>query len=266
MVSNQELAYVILIGMLFAFFLCYTIIVLSKRNRQVQEISLRLVQEVEVRKDLEKLSIIVFTQDEERNRIARVLHDEIGAILSLAHRNLSNVLDKTDSQFVHYTPIELSRQYVANSIEQLRTVSKGLSPQYLLKFGLAKALKKMAYLKTEILIDNLEFTSSISEDLEIQDDIATHVFYIVSELLTNLIKHGFPSKIAMNMDSREDRLYLKIAHNGIALSQHDYNILLADSDGLGLKNIGYRLSLIQGDISFTKFDSYGIIKLDVKFK
>jgi signal transduction histidine kinase len=59
---------------------------------------------------------------------------------------------------------------------------------------------------------------------------------------------------------------LKLDHNGIAISQSDYEYLLFHSSGVGLESISQRLKLISGELLFERFGQGGSIKLSMPLK
>jgi signal transduction histidine kinase len=257
MVSSQELAYFVIIGMFFTFALCLGIVMLVKKNQRIQDLTDQLIKETEEKKDLEKLEVAITTQE-----IARLLHDDVGARLSFVLRHLSNVEDRAELGEMDLNEVSLTKGYVEDSVEQIRQITKGLVPHYLLKFGLVKALERMSKQKTESLINSFVFLSEIPNDLVIPDVISMHYFYLASELMTNLLKHSYPTSIGMSLTNDEGKLQMKIKHNGIALTQRDFNVLSSESDSFGLENIKYRLKVIKGKLTFTRTESCGIIELE----
>ena len=158
--------------------------------------------------------------------------------------------------------VSFTKGYVNDSVEQIRQITKGLVPHYLLKFGLVKALERMSKQKTESLIDSFVFLSEIPDDLEIPDVISMHYFYLASELMTNLLKHSYPTSIELSLEHVDSKLKMNIKHNGIALTQRDFNVLASESDSFGLENIKYRLKVIKGKLTFTRNESCGMIELE----
>jgi two-component system, NarL family, sensor kinase len=261
MVDPKELAILILLGMFFVLIMSIGIIMLVHKNRKIKYLGAKLLEEELANKEIEKLGVAISTQETERSKIARLLHDDVGALLSLAQKNLSNLEDEAVSGKIDVSSISLSKEYVSESIEHLRQITKGLIPQYLLKFGLVKALERMAKQKTDSLIDSFKFNVKMPDDLVIPDLVMTHYFYIVSELFTNLLKHSYPSSIEMILTFEAGYLKLKIKHNGIALTQRDFELLSSDSDSLGLENIRYRLNVIKGELVLKRNKTYGTIEL-----
>lgn len=264
MLESQELGFSIVLFMLISLGMGSVMIMLSRKNRKIKILSDQLVKSIEDKNKIEKLGIAISSQEEERNTIARVLHDDIGAILSLAQKNLSNMKENSVQGDRNFEAISLSKEYVSESIERLRHITKGLIPHYLLKFGLVKALEKMTQQKTDSFIDSFNFEANIPDNLVLSDLVMTQYFYIASELITNLLKHSGPTSIEMTLTFNSEHLTMKITHNGIALSQSDFELLAADSDSLGLGNILYRLSLLNGEIIYKKFEKNGTIEINAK--
>jgi len=264
MVDENKLAIIIILGMLYSFSMGVGMILLARKNKRIQELSDQLINEGKAKNEIEKLEIALATQETERSQIARMLHDDVGAILSLAQKNIFFIKKQAKNGIFEHQSIDLTGEFIQESINQLRRINKGLIPHYLLKFGLVKALEKMVKQKTDTLVDSFIFNTHLPDKLILSDQIMTQYFYITSELITNLIKHSYPSNIEMNLNLEAGVLILKIQHNGIALAQRDFNNLSKDSDSLGLVNIRYRLEVINGKITFYRSKTLGFIEIHTK--
>lgn len=264
MVSTQELAFLILAGMLFTLLLSIGVIMLVKKNQRIQELSDKLIKETEEKKELEKLEVAISAQEKERVEIGRQLHDDVGALLSFAQKNLVNFEDNSEDGEVDYKSIGMAKEHLAESIKLIRHIAKGLTPQYLTKFGLVKALDNMTKQKSGTFIEKFDFKHNVPEDLTIPELVSTHYYYIAGELITNLFKHSYPTEIKLELTYVKQLLKLKISHNGIALTQRDFTRLLSESDSLGLENINYRLNVINGEVIFKRLSDYGTIELITK--
>ena len=261
MVQENELNIVITLGMLMLIALGLSIVNLTRKNRSIKLLSASLLKEELEKKELEKVGIAITTQENERNEIARKLHDEVGGILSMAQLNLSlAALEENNEDDQNYVTKAANLLELGN--EQLRSITKGLVPHYLVKFGLTKALEKTISQKMGQLTTKYTFKSHIAEDVEIEENKMIHFFYISSELITNLMKHSRPEKVDIVLSLDGDQLQLYIKHNGLALSQKDYEKFSQESDSLGLMNIQYRLHLIDGQLHFTRNKINGEILLN----
>jgi hypothetical protein len=263
MVDAERIGVVIAIGMTFVFSLSLGLIYLVRKNNQIKSLSQALFNEELERKELEKVGIAITTQEKERSEIARKLHDEVGGILSMAQLNLSlaavqeNTNGDGDQNYLTKAADLLDIGH-----EQLRTITKSLVPHYLVKFGLSKALEKTISQKMGQLTTKYTFKTNLTEDTEIEENIMIHFFFISSELITNLMKHSRPDKVDITLNLEDGQLLLHLKHNGLALSQNDYEKFSQESDSLGLMNIRYRLHLINGQLHFTRKKDKGEVFLN----
>lgn len=264
MAEENQIIFIVLIGMVFSVFMITGMFLFARKNKKIQELSDQLMNEEKAIRDFEKLEVAIATQEAERNQIARMLHDDVGAILSLAQKNIFFIKKQAKNGIFEHQSIDLTGEFIQESINQLRRINKGLIPHYLLKFGLVKALERMGKQKTNTLVESFIFNAHLPDKLILSDQIMTQYFYITSELITNLIKHSYPSNIEMILNLEAEVLILKIQHNGIALAQRDFNNLSKDSDSLGLENIRYRLEVINGKITFYRSKTLGFIEIHTK--
>jgi signal transduction histidine kinase len=263
MVKEEELNIIIAFGMTFLMALGLSIIGLARKTRKIKHLGDALLKEELEKKELEKVGIAITTQEKERSEIARKLHDEVGGILSMAQLNLSlaavqeNTNGDGDQNYVLKAADLLDIGH-----EQLRTITKSLVPHYLVKFGLSKALEKSISQKMGQLTTKYTFKTNLTEDTEIEENIMIHFFFISSELITNLMKHSRPDKVDITLNLEDGQLLLHLKHNGLALSQNDYEKFSQESDSLGLMNIRYRLHLINGQLHFTRKKDKGEVFLN----
>jgi signal transduction histidine kinase len=261
MVKEEDLSTIIVLGMLFLIALGMSFINLTRKNRKIKQLSNSLFKEEMEKKELEKAGIAIETQEKERNEIARKLHDEVGGVLSMAQLNLS-LAAKVENNGDDQNYLLKAAHLLDIGNEQLRTITKSLVPHYLVKFGLSKALEKSISQKMGHLATKYTFKTNLSEDTEIEENTMTHFFNISSELITNLMKHSRPEKVDIVLSLEDHQLQLRIKHNGLAMSQNDYEKFSQESDSLGLMNIRYRLHLINGQLNFSRTNSSGEILLN----
>ncbi len=215
--------------------------------------------------EIEKLDAILSAQEAERAKIARNLHDDVGAILSMSQRNLEHTFKVIPKQVNYYKDIQFTIEMLNHSIDKLRSISQSLLPHYLLKFGLIKTLQRL-FEQTQRSMDNdCQFSTNLSEDLPIGEKQKINFYYIISELVNNLMKHGHPQKVIASLDYLDHSLFFKVQHDGIAISQSDYEHLLKLNDGVGLESITNRLQLISGQLVYKRNLNGGEIELSMPF-
>lgn len=257
-IEESKLALIIIFGMLFSLAMALGMVLLSNKNRRILELSEELLAETLQNKELEKIGAVLKTQENERTEIARQLHDEVGGLLSIVQKQILLAKRKGETGEVDTQALAGASAYLQESIDQMRSITKELMPHYLLKFGLANAIERMAQQKTNNLVEHFSFESSLAPEVVLPEDIMTHNFFIASELLTNLLKHSYATQIHLKLLLRNsNELLLQIEHDGKGLTQHDYEKLAADSDSFGLENIRYRLAIIGASIQYDVFEKSG---------
>lgn len=261
MVTPEELGLIIALGMCFAFAMGLGMVLLARKNRMIFELNKKLVQEEKDRKEIELLHNTITTQESERNRIARRLHDEVGALLSIVSKNLSSVEESFKKGNVNKEFFYNAVNLLDEGTHNLRNLFKELMPHYLVRFGLSESLKRMGSQKSLHIIDDFNFIDELPEDIELTDELMMHFFYITSELMTNLLKHSHPNSIEMRIGIQDQRLKLTIQHDGITLTQEDFLRLSENTENLGLENIRYRLSVIEAEILYSRKKNRGIISV-----
>ncbi|MFN4911129.1 MAG: sensor histidine kinase [Flavobacteriales bacterium] len=228
---------------------------------------LQSIYEIELKnKELEMMNAVVQAQETERTNIARNLHDEVGAILAMAQRNLSVSLDKMTGDDVLRDDIEFTLDVLDQSVDKIRAISHGMLPHFLVKFGLLKALQRLMEQTEKSLGNSCSFNSSVSEDLSLEQRQEIHFYCIATELINNLMKHARPQFINLKLDARENHLILHIQHDGVAISQADYEYLLHHGNGMGLESISHRLRIITGELQYQRQTKGGTIEISMPLK
>lgn len=255
LIEESKLALIIIFGMLFSLAMALGMVLLSNKNRRILELSEELMREALQNKELEKIGAVLKTQENERTEIARQLHDDVGGLLSIVQKQILLAKSKGEKGVIDTAALIGASEFLQESIDQMRSITKELMPHYLLKLGLANALERMAQQKTNNLVAQFTFESTLDQTILLPEPIMTHNFFIASELITNLLKHSNPSYINLKLCfSISNEVLLQIQHNGVPLLHADYEKLAANSDTFGLENIRYRLAIIGASIQYDVFE------------
>ena len=221
------------------------IIVMNQRKKWLLQKEMSLLKEQQQNQLIEGA---VRSEETERHRIAEMLHDEVGALLSssrifLVEMNTQNL--STEDQKDHAKVKEM----IDESIQKVRSISHNLHSTILKEFGLNEAIRHFMKKVTGGMAVNS--TVELDEEYKISNaetDLA--VYRIIQELVNNLIKHAHPRQIDISSVLSGQELRLILHHNGNGLSQEQFEELRYKSEGLGLKNIQNRIILLKGEISF----------------
>lgn len=179
-----------------------------------------------------KLRLMIESQEIERSRISRELHDDFGGRLSTLKLYMEAIkIQPERAREIAKNTTEIIDQ----SIVELRNILLNLSPKTLTDDGLEIALREIANSinKTNLL----EVSSSYSIQQELKASAAISIYRIVFELINNTIKHAQASQIDISLTQRKDALVLHYEDNGIGLQQQ------RSSKGYGLSNIQNHLQI-----------------------
>ena len=195
----------------------------------------------------------VRSEEGERHRIAEMLHDEVGALLSssrifLVEMNTQHLsqTDKEDHGKV--------KEMIDESIQKVRSISHNLHSTILKEFGLNEAIRH--FMKKVAGGTTLNSVVELDEEYQLSNaetDLA--VYRIIQELVNNLIKHAHPRLITIRSSLNPNQLQIYIQHNGAGLTQPQFEEFRFNPGGLGLKNIQNRIILLKGNILFSKLDN-----------
>jgi PAS domain S-box-containing protein len=204
---------------------------------------LAVLNDVTERKRLERE--IIEISNREQQRIGSDLHDGLGQDLTgiaLMLRGVSAQLRKEGS--AARLEVEEVIGLVNNAIESTRSLARGLSPVSGERGGLAAALQTLAARASERYGVRVEFSANFDEPLRLSETSATHVYRIVQEALTNVIRHSRATDVTISLETVSGELHLRVDDNGRGFEQP-----APDSPGgLGLKIMRYRAQMLGGDL------------------
>ena len=223
---------------------------LYQRRMLQHQVQLRELQELKQR---QVLDATLQTQEEERRRVARDLHDDVGATLALVKLNVHQLIapleDKTKGLSIKST--------LDDVIGNVRRISHGLMPVVLEKMGLPQALDAMKRA--------LPASSGIEMELICNDanrrldpKLELSLYRVVQELLNNTLKHAEASKITVQLQFSENELHLTYTDNGKGFNYQELlNSQENSSKGLGLLNLHARINLLNGTFAFHSAQNSG---------
>ena len=204
--------------------------------------------EEEIRKSRERLrnlsGRLQSLLEEERTRISREIHDELGQALtaiklelSLIRRSL--VSDGLDEQVAKVQEIERG---VIRIIRTVRKISTELRPGILDELGVAAAIEWMA--KDFQNRTGIGCKVAIQGVDKIPDNVrATAIFRIVQEALTNVMRHAAASQVNVSLKKKDHTLVVEVRDNGIGIIEGR----IIDSKSFGLIGIRERVQLLGGE-------------------
>lgn len=201
----------------------------------------RAAQEAE-RRMRELSQQLVATQEEERKKLSRELHDHVGQVLTALRMELGSIdrLRAPNDAPLAAAVVE-SRTLVDNMVRTVRDLALGLRPSMLDDLGLQPAL--------EWHVRDFTRRCALAVDLHVKGDLAnlpdpyaTCVYRIVQEALTNCVRHASASTIRVTVTGTEDSLAVVIVDDGVGIPAE------RRKSGLGLRGIEERVRDLSGTL------------------
>ena len=205
---------------------------LERATQQLRELSLRLMQ----------------TQDEERRRIARELHDGVGQLLAAMSMNISLIDgDRAKLGPEALKAVEANLKLIEDAGQEIRTMSHLLHPPLLDEVGLDSALRWY--------VDGFAERSKISVDLQLAPDFsnglprdfALSLFRIVQECLTNIHRHSGSLSAFVAVERSADAITLTVNDQGRGMAPDlQARIATGESSGVGFRGMRERIRQFGG--------------------
>ncbi len=159
-------------------------------------------------------------REEERNLIAREIHDELGQALTALQIDLywlQKRLDPADQEVQDKTRSMSS--LISDSIAAVQRVCSKLSPPILDELGIVAAIEWQVSEFEKHCGIRTEFHSGVSE-LDITRDCSIAIFRIVQEALTNVARHAAASKVIVKLSKLDGNLLVRVTDNGKGIPQN----------------------------------------------
>jgi PAS domain S-box-containing protein len=204
------------------------------QSEQLRELSNRLLQ----------------SQDEERRRIARELHDGVGQLLAALGMNLANLEQEKASLSPSACKIlGESAALIEQASQEIRTMSHLLHPPLLDEVGLESALRWYVdgFTERSKVTVTLQLAPDFSQGLS--RDLALSLFRVVQECLTNVHRHSGSASATVGIDRTANTITLSVKDDGAGIpAEMRSRIASGESGGVGLRGIRERVLQFGGGL------------------
>ena len=217
------------------------------------------------REELKVLTARLFhSQETERRRIARELHDEVGQALTginLTLETVEKVAAKEPDRLKAYI-LEIKKQ-INRTYQEMRRLSHRLHPALLSDLGLEPALD--AYLK------NISEHSGLPIDFTMMGfgkrvnlDIESVLYRLAQEALTNTLKHAGATRFKLSIIKSFPNIIFLVEDDGIGF---DAKISMGNTPGLGLLSMRERAAMLGGNFTLRTSKGAGVrIRIEIPIK
>jgi len=209
-----------------------------------------------------QLQTVVATQEEERKRISRDLHDDVGTKLSALKLFLSSL--KSNAEKKQYMQIdslvENSEQLINETIRDVREMLLNLSPGILEEFGFVASIEGLVTKINQAGAINFQLTIfGLNERLDKNYELA--LYRIVQELINNVLKHSQAQNVSLQIGYRDDKIIIMIEDDGKGFETDQHK------EGYGLKNLATRTRLLNGTLIIdSKLGRGTSVSIEVPYK
>ncbi|MFG1933213.1 sensor histidine kinase [Mycobacterium sp. NPDC048908] len=176
-------------------------------------------------------------QENERQRIARELHDEIGQTLTVALLFLKRAVDRAPAEI--RGELADTQEAVRAGLDEVRSIARRLRPDALEDLGLHSALSALCSEFTQAT--GIGVVKSIAPQANrLPQDIELVCYRIAQESLTNITRHAKASKVWLDLHTSAEQLLLRIADDGRGG---------VDTEGAGINGMRERALLVNAEFT-----------------
>ena len=221
-----------------------------------QSAVLSISRNLKMRNELERkvLSAVIQTEERERERFSKDMHDGLGPMLSTVKLYVGELADAHTSEEEKASYIKQVNEIIDEAVSSTREISNNLMPRVIHEYGVVKAIQAFC---NKINLTNrikIEF-NSVGVDQTMDKNIQLILFRVISELINNTIKHAKATLISINIEANEGKIRVEFKDNGIGFNTE--KIMSDKKTGIGLKSIISRIKSINGRCQFSSEEGQG---------
>jgi two-component system CheB/CheR fusion protein len=210
------------------------------------------MRDVSERKTLQQELLSI--AEAEQRRIGQDLHDDVGQELTgLAMKAETLCEIVTEHQIPER---ELAADIVAGidrTLSKVRALSRGMVPVEIDSNGLVSALEELTARLGDV--HNISCTCHCPNlSIEIEEHLATQLYHIAQEAITNALKHARAQSIRVTLEASESVIRLEVRDDGVGMPVGG-----ARAHGMGLRIMSYRAELIHGKLDVSSSETGGTV-------
>ncbi|MFI5203523.1 MAG: sensor histidine kinase [Flavobacteriales bacterium] len=207
------------------------------------------MQERELQHRKEMIDAVIHTEQAERVRIARNIHDDMGAVLNTARLNLSALSAARTDEARYQELVNETNTLLQLTIDNIRNVAKDLMPPVLKQFGLSKALAELCRRSNVSAYVHMDFVQH-GAPLSLTSRTEVQLYRIVQEIVNNALKHSGAKKLEIISNVTEKSVQIIVHHNGQGLAHEKVIELSHEQRGIGLNSILSRALIIGATVQY----------------
>jgi len=224
------------------------------RNRQNEILQQNKITQIEEQNRIAQMKSTMDAEENERQKIADKLHDDVGAMLSLASINISSLLETKNKNENADKKLSKVNDILSSVSLAVRGLSHELTPLMIEKFGIIVALKDMVNtinlsekIKLETILIGFDNSAKYSPSF------LKNIYRIIQELLHNVIAHANATHAILELIEHSDHISLMVEDNGEGMKK------TISENGLGLNSIRSKIDYLHGSMEINNNEGGGTI-------
>lgn len=226
---------------------------LKKKQKLIEQERLLAMQHTEKllqQQEISAIDAMIRGQEQERNRLANELHDNLGSLLAtlkLNFQSLSGKMMQGSEDILAHSEALLEQTY-----QKVRLLSHSKNAGVMANEGLLPALKKFTNdvsKSKKLRVELQEF--GLNDRLE--NSVEILIFRVIQELITNIIKHAEATQADIHLTQYDDRINLMVEDNGKGFDTHQ----IVNKSGMGLVGIEKRIQNLDGNMEIESIKGKG---------
>lgn len=240
----------------------YDYLAKSRYSKQLEfEVKQRTADLRSSEKSIRELTQRLFTaQEDEREKIARELHDNLAQDLALIKFKVDKFPEENEGNMnLVFVWLSDKLKELSNSLKNMAFL---LHPNSIKQMGLINAVQALCNDVSNHSTTKIEFFSNINEPLNMNEEYQTNIYRFIQEGLTNIRKHSQAQSGIVIFIRKDDFLNIRIEDDGIGF---DYEKEKSSNKlkGMGLASMEERIRFIEGELTIKSFEGEGC-KLNAK--
>jgi len=225
------------IVLVFAVALLFFLYTNAQKNRLLGQQRLQVLRK---NQEAQRLRAAMEGEERERRRVARDLHDSLGALLASVKMRI-NVLESELPALRKQHSYRKAEELIDDACRNVREISHAMVPRALEQQSLQEAIEDMCEtlsLNQDLHISFIPF--GLHRDLD--NNIRITVYRILQELLRNVVNHAQATEAIVQLTAEDEYLNLIVEDNGVGLEQPS----LTEAAGMGIRSIQERVNYLDG--------------------
>jgi signal transduction histidine kinase len=248
MLARQNISVMFYVNLSFtlfmlAFFLTQQRILNRRLTKKIEAKQIRIINLIKNNRKND-MKIIINTEERERQRFSKQLHEGVAQLLATAKANVDLLTEENKIEYPEMV-ISNSKQLIRLAMEEVKNISQSLMPAILNDLGFYYAIHDMcdkSHLKNG---NRIVFCpgKNTEKKFKLDHEEFLHLYRIIQESVSNIIKHSTATYARIKINDVANELVLNITDNGCGFNSENIG------QGNGLKNIRNRAEVINANVS-----------------